>query len=34
MSKYRIRNAVGEDFLAIAEIAAYCPPMVTERNSI
>lgn len=34
MTKYHIRNAVEEDFLAIAEIAAYCPPMVTERNSI
>lgn len=34
MNKYNIRNAVEEDFRAIAEIAAYCPPMVTERNSI
>lgn len=34
MSKYTIRNAREEDFLRIAEISTYCPPMVTERNSI
>lgn len=34
MSKYRIRNAREEDFLSIKEIAAYCSPMATERNSI
>ncbi len=34
MNQYRIRNAKEDDFLSIAEIATYCPPMVTERNSI
>ncbi|MGB4611832.1 MAG: GNAT family N-acetyltransferase [Methanothermobacter thermautotrophicus] len=29
-----VRNAREEDFLAIAELAHECPPMVTERNSI
>jgi ribosomal protein S18 acetylase RimI-like enzyme len=31
---YHIRNVIEEDFLPIAEIANYCPPMVTERNSV
>lgn len=34
MSHYNIRNVREEDFLNIADVAAYCPPMVTERNSI
>jgi len=29
-----VRNVREEDFLAIAELAYECPPMVTERNSI
>ncbi len=29
-----IRNVREDDFLAIAELAEKCPPMVTERNSI
>ena len=34
MIQYSIRNVNEDDFLSIAEIATYCPPMVTERNSI
>jgi len=34
MTQYNIRNVQKEDFLTIAETATYCPPMVTERNSI
>ncbi len=34
MRQYKIRNVKEDDFLSIAEIAAYCPPMITERNSI
>ncbi|HTX60887.1 MAG TPA: GNAT family N-acetyltransferase [Methanobacterium sp.] len=34
MNKYNIRNVKEDDFLTIAEIANYCPPMVIERNSI
>jgi ribosomal protein S18 acetylase RimI-like enzyme len=34
MIDYNIRKVKEDDFLTIAEIATYCPPMVTERNSI
>lgn len=34
MNQHNIRNVKEDDFLTIAEIATYCPPMITERNSI
>lgn len=34
MTQYNIRQVKEDDFLSIAEIATYCPPMVIERNSI
>lgn len=34
MKQYMIRNVKEDDFLSIAETATYCPPMITERNSI
>lgn len=34
MNPYNIRQVQEDDFLTIADIATYCPPMVTERNSI
>jgi ribosomal protein S18 acetylase RimI-like enzyme len=34
MKEYNIRHAKEDEFLKISEIATYCQPMVTERNSI
>ena len=34
MENLKIRNALEEDFVEIAELAENCSPMETERNSV